>query len=493
MVYPANPFSRANEGVPSHDGFMESQVQASSPYDPSPYAANRAAGMAVDGGYGNSPYANPRGPRGGRGPIMSRRALIGLAGGIAAVALAGGLGVSWYTHRAVACTVNGQPQKAPVGSTASNLVERGFAHPTAGNLVSVAAEGETPAVLRVGGGDPYTLTVNGQVQDPETWRLAEGDDVVFTDGANITEPVSVVTAETPCGVQMPDDSVYLAPIGYVQQWGRNGVSTVETGEISGRTVDLGVTQEPQDLIIACGHINPEGGYKVALTFDDGPSLEYTPQYLDILARYGARATFFNLGSQVDAGPEYAALSKRCADEGHQVASHTYSHAYPGLSSMTPEARDSDISRGFESVSAACGVPTEVMRPPYGEFRASEYLQYLANGGNIAYSAYWTVDTSDWDIASTTGLDDGAFQIVANATAGLSGGSHNGAIILMHDAGGDRTRDVAALPRIIEAFQGVGYELVTMDEMIASDPSYPEWVWSGYVERPEWAVVPTGAS
>lgn len=61
---------------------------------------------------------------------------------------------------------------------------------------------------------------------------------------------------------------------------------------------------------------------------------------------------------------------------------------------------------------------------------------------------------------------------------------------MHDGGGDRSRDVQALPGIIEAFQSAGYELVTLNEMLQADPTFPEWVWSGYVERPEGTIVPS---
>ena len=214
-----------------------------------------------------------------------------------------------------------------------------------------------------------------------------------------------------------------------------------------------------------------------------------PQYLDVLSRYGAKATFFNLGTQLEGGPEYTDLAKRCADEGHQVASHTYSHDDITLTGMSVEARNEEISKTFTLVSNATGVLTEVMRPPFGEFRGKGYLEYLESGQNISYSAYWTVDSLDWDVASKMGLDDGASQIVTNCTQGLSGDNYNGAIILMHDGGGDRSRDVLALPRIIETFQSAGYEFVTLNEMLASDPAFPSWVTTGYVERPAGSYVP----
>ena len=424
---------------------------------------------------------------------MDRRKFLAIAGGAAAAAVFGVAGVAWYTHRAVACTVNGTPREAPVGSTAAEIIKRGYASPSPGNLVSICNEDETPEVLTVGGGDPYKLTVNGAEVDLDTYRLGENDVLVFENGGDVTEPVTTQNTEIPCGIQLTSDGMFLVSIGYVKQWGRNGISSVDTGTVSGKVVDRGVTQEAQDLIITHSGVNPADGRKlIALTFDDGPDLDYTPQYLDILAKYGAKATFFNLGSQVDINSEYAALSKRCADEGHQVASHTYSHS--NLLELDDASRNEEISKSFTSVVGASGQQMNVIRPPYGNFYASSFLAYLRAGGNIAYSAYWGVDSEDWRVASQGyGVEDGGAQIVANCTQNLTADSYNGAIVLMHDAGGDRTRDVAALPTLIETYQAQGYELVTLNELLQSDPTFPEWVSSGYATVPEGCIIPDASA
>ena len=430
-------------------------------------------------------------------PKMSRRRFIATVGGMAGAALVALVGGAvWYTHRTVRCWVNGTMQLAPVGCSAADLVARGFADPRPGNLVAVCAAGETPEVLQEGAGEPWGITVNGKAAEAQYWRLADGDEVVFADGADVTEQVTAENTEIPCGAMVPQDGVFLARVGYVARWGAPGYATVEVGSVSGRRVDRGVTKEPEDFVIACAeHVNPADGRRlVALTFDDGPDLDYTPQYLDILAAYGARATFFNLGSQVDAGPEYAALSKRCADEGHQVASHTYSHA--NLLLYGDDERNADVSHAFEAVSQACGRQTNVMRPPYGNFYGSTFLAYLRAGGDIANSAYWGVDSADWEVASQGfGLEDGAAQIVANCTQAQHAtlednpDAFNGSIILMHDGGGDRTRDVVALPAIIEAYQAQGFELVTLNELLASMGTLPDWVTSGLAARPADARIP----
>ena len=428
---------------------------------------------------------------------VSRRQALKAAGiGIAGLAALGLAGTAWYAHRAVACTVNGSVRMAPVGSTAQDIINLRYAHPSNGNLVAVCAEGEVPEILEQGSGERYTLRVNGEEVDVDAYRLAENDVVDFWNGADITEAVIAQNTEIPCGAQVPEDDYFLVKIGYVAQWGKNGTSSVVTGMRSGKTVDLGITEEPQDLIIALGNsIEPTDGRRlVAITFDDGPDPIYTPQYLDILARHEAKATFFDLGSQIDAGTDYVALAKRCVQEGHQVASHTYSHS--DLLTLDDAARADEITRSLEAVSNACGTPTDVIRPPYGNFYGSSFLAYLRLGGNLAYTAYWGLDSQDWDIANQGyGVEDGAAKIVSNctevkgATLAANPEAFNGSIILMHDGGGDRERDVIALPQIIEAYQAQGFEFVTMNELLASCGTFPDWVTSGTCTRPDDAVIP----
>lgn len=429
---------------------------------------------------------------------VSRRQVLKAAGiGIAGLAALGLAGTVWYAHRAVACTVNGSVRTAPIGSTAQDIINLGYAHPSNGNLVAVSTEGEIPEILEQGGGEHYALHVNGEEVDIDEYRLAENDILEFSNGSDTTEAVIAQNTDIPCGAQVPEDKYFLVKIGYVVQWGKAGVSSIVTGVHSGKTVDLGITEEPKDLIIGLGDkINPIDGRRlVSITFDDGPDLTYTPQYLNILSRYGAKATFFNLGSQVDAGEDYAALSRRCIEEGHQVASHTYSHS--DLLELDDAARADEIARSLSAVSQACGISSDVIRPPYGNFYGSSFLAYLRSGGNLAYTAYWGLDSQDWDIEHQGyGLEDGAAKIVSNctevtgATLATNPDAFNGSIILMHDAGGNRDRDVLALPQIIEAYQAQGFEFVTMNELLASCGTFPDWVTSGTCTRPADAVIPT---
>jgi peptidoglycan/xylan/chitin deacetylase (PgdA/CDA1 family) len=463
------------------------------------YTSSRATGGA-QGVRPVSPY-NRDGRHGGAGRDLgrvgssfpTRRAVIAGLAGLLGVGCFGFVGYSWHQNRAVSCTVNGTLCKARANSSGADLIEAGYVHPTAGNLLAITAEGEDTWVVGQQQGNPYTLTVNGEEVDPDAYRLAGGDDLVFSNGTDRYEDVDAVNTDIPCSTQLADVTRPLVSIGYVAQWGKDGVSTVETGKVSGNRVDRGVTQEPQDLVIASSGINPDDGRKlVALTFDDGPHLDYTPQYLEILAKYGAKATFFNVGTNLDGGSSYEELARRVVEEGHQLASHTYTHNMGTLTSLDDETVAYEIKHTFDLIEQITGTRCNVFRAPFGEFYSNQFHDYLLNGDdyNIAYCAYWTVDSLDWEMEQLGyGVEEGAQQIVANATANLDATNYNGAIVLMHDGGGDRSRDVIALPQIIEKFQSYGYELVTLNEMIQADSSLPSWVGQGYVDRPADAVVP----
>ena len=166
----------------------------------------------------------------------------------------------------------------------------------------------------------------------------------------------------------------------------------------------------------------ESGSVVYLTFDDGPHPTYTPQVLDILARHGARATFFVLGSLAEAHPE---LIGRLVTGGHTVASHTWNHE--NLAGMPRASFDDTIGR-TQTALGDRGVPC--LRPPYGSVDA--FTREWAASAGLAL-VLWTVDTNDW-------RRPGAEVIADRITRGAS----DEAVILMHDGGGNRSQTVQAL-------------------------------------------------
>jgi peptidoglycan-N-acetylglucosamine deacetylase len=189
--------------------------------------------------------------------------------------------------------------------------------------------------------------------------------------------------------------------------------------------------------------------EVALTFDDGPG-PYTAPILRVLRRLHAVATFFVIGRSARAYPHLVAEE---VNAGCEVGDHTETH--PPLAELTVDAQRAQITEAAQAIHAA-GAPSPVLfRPPYGSFDNTT-LEILHAARMLM--VLWSADTEDY-------TRPGASRI---RYAGISGGQP-GAIILLHDGGGDRSETVAALPRIIERLRQRGFRLVTVSQLVTDDP------------------------
>jgi peptidoglycan/xylan/chitin deacetylase (PgdA/CDA1 family) len=189
--------------------------------------------------------------------------------------------------------------------------------------------------------------------------------------------------------------------------------------------------------------------EVALTFDDGPS-NYTPQILHVLAQWHVPATFFVIGKMAKVYPQYVRAE---AQAGNEVGDHTETH--PPMSALSAADQRAQIVDAGNAIRSA-GAPFPILwRPPYGVFNSTtvSILQSLR-----MLLVMWTVDTSDY-------ARPGASRIAYTALSG----ARPGAMILMHDGGGNRAQTAAALPRIISSLRRRGYKLVTVPQLLADDP------------------------
>lgn len=171
----------------------------------------------------------------------------------------------------------------------------------------------------------------------------------------------------------------------------------------------------------------EPGDVVYLTFDDGPNPRHTPEVLDILARHGARATFFVIGSLVEKYPD---IFQRIVSEGHTVANHTWRHE--NLAGLSKAEFDETIGRTEEILGAHA---TPCLRPPYAA-TGSRTREWAAEYGLHVH--LWTVSANDWLDLNGTEIAD---RIVSQVTAG--------SIVLMHDGGGNRTQTVRGLEMLLD--------------------------------------------
>jgi peptidoglycan/xylan/chitin deacetylase (PgdA/CDA1 family) len=202
---------------------------------------------------------------------------------------------------------------------------------------------------------------------------------------------------------------------------------------------------PQSLVVWRGADarGARGKKRVALTFDDGP-MDLTPRYLDVLGRFGAKATFFVVGEQCKKHPD---LALEIASRGHQVANHGYTHKrFPSLSG--PELRD-ELAR-TESLLPSTGHGPGFVRPPHGAISLSSLVTCAQAGLKVVL---WSFDSGD----SRT---EKASDVIAAFDRTES--SEPGSIVLLHEG---QTWTLDALPAILAKLKGAGHELVTVGELL----------------------------
>ena len=207
-------------------------------------------------------------------------------------------------------------------------------------------------------------------------------------------------------------------------------------EVSNISQDI--MNDYEDIIIKHGN---EDEKVIALTFDDGPDKDFTPQVLDILKKNNVKATFFLIGANTEQ-EESKKIVKRMYEEGHLIGNHTYRHV--DLSKISGREAEKEIKTTDEAIKKITGHETEFIRPPFGA---------MPEGEEDPDKIYvkWTVDSLDWVTKDTE-------KIVEKVTADTKEGD----VILMHDCYGE---SVEAALQIVDIMEKQGYEFVTADELI----------------------------
>jgi len=191
------------------------------------------------------------------------------------------------------------------------------------------------------------------------------------------------------------------------------------------------------------------GHELALTFDDGPG-PYTQQLVGVLNKYHVHATFFAIGEEER---YFSAGTLLELHSGDVVGDHTETH--PMMASLSAHEQREELVEQIARIELLGGPRPRLFRPPYGSFDATTF--HLLHQLHLLM-VLWSTDTSDYTLP-------GVQAIVQSALAG----AHPGAIILMHDAGGDRSETIAALPAIIRGLRKRGLEPVTIPRLLLDDP------------------------
>ncbi len=214
---------------------------------------------------------------------------------------------------------------------------------------------------------------------------------------------------------------------------------------------------------------PPPSRRIALTFDDGPDAQWTPQVERILEANHVPATFFEVGSQVVRHPE---ITRSLFRHGFELANHTFTHADPAA---LPEwERSLQVSLTESAIAGVTGVRPRLMRPPYSSTTTAATPRQEAAWGSIARRGYAIVlsdfTTEDWS-------QPGVSSIVASVIDHLphDGG---GGVVQLHDAGGKRLQTVQALPVLISELHRRGYSFTTASALAGIPPTEAQIPASG---------------
>lgn len=182
---------------------------------------------------------------------------------------------------------------------------------------------------------------------------------------------------------------------------------------------------------------------IALTFDDGPYPLHTSVLLATLKEQQVKATFFLVGRRIHEFPE---LAKRIADDGHELANHTYSHRREG--ELSPGELEQELLKTEDAMAATCGVRTHLFRPAGGSLSPEGVAKVKGLGYTLVD---YTVNPGDWWVRSSDDLLKGTFR----------GRSREG-VVLLHTGNLPLVR---ALPVYIETLRAKGFRFVTVSELV----------------------------
>ncbi len=281
-------------------------------------------------------------------------------------------------------------------------------------------------------------------EDPTIWQVFGRGHVPNQDTVKRLEHV-----EPSRGVVYKGEGEVLKAAGRVS----SGRRTVTYDERHDLITDEQMVEPPRSMTITRWGHNTEK--LIALTFDDGPSREFTPEILRILREKNAKATFFVVGANAALEP---GILRAVYADGHEIGNHTFTH--PNLSEIPAAQLDVELNATQRVLESKLGVRTLLFRPPFVkdiEPETREQARTLVSSAAMGYITIGLkIDPLDWE---RPGAPEIVNRTINYATA------QRGNIVLLHDGGGDRSQTVEALPQIIDELRSRGYRFVTVSELL----------------------------
>ncbi|KMN44785.1 glycosyltransferase [Bacillus sp. LK2] len=296
------------------------------------------------------------------------------------------------------------------------------------------------------------IAMNNNAKGLALWRLGAEDPTIWK------------VLKNPIEVQNNPDALHkIASLDEVNYSGQGEILQIENERRNGlRDYKVGkngyLTDEVYQSLPSVYEVQRYGkpnGKQVVLTFDDGPDPEYTPEILDILKENKIKAAFFVLGENAQLNPS---IVKRIYDEGHEIGNHTFKH--PNVANTSLLRTKVELNTTQRLIQEITGHSTVLFRPPYeadANPHSSNEILPILRAQNMNYTMVAEkVDPEDWAMPSTN-------ELVKRALNPIYKGEGN--VILLHDAGGNRTHTVEALPMIIKDLKKHGYSFVTISDLM----------------------------
>lgn len=285
------------------------------------------------------------------------------------------------------------------------------------------------------------------MEDPSLWS--------FLDRKKISQepnPSALKAINFPYDIEFSGEGEIL----YVKSYPSEGERTLQVDNDSGLITQSRYDKYPSSYVVQRAGLQKRA---LALTFDDGPDGQYTPQILDVLKQNHVPATFFVIGQNAEKFPD---LVRRMYAEGHEIGSHTFTH--PNLSAASDQRVQLELNATQRALQSILGHSTILFRPPYNadaEPVSAEEVRPIILASKLGYITIGEfIDPQDWNLSPEAGslrprTGGEIAQRLVELVERMGGNS-----ILLHDGGGDRSQTVAALRIAIPILKNKGYHFVS---------------------------------